>query len=54
MFYAISKIYIFNKGGDFMDSITLRELVLMVVLKVGIPVIVNVTIDGMTYRIEIL
>jgi hypothetical protein len=32
----------------------IRELVLMVVLKVGIPVIINLVIDGTTYRIEII
>jgi hypothetical protein len=28
-------------------------MILMVVLRVGIPVVINLTIDGMTYRIEI-
>ena len=36
-----------------MDETTLRELILMEVLKVGVPVIINLTIDGTTHRIEI-
>lgn len=37
-----------------MNKTTLvRILTLMVVLKVGTPVIINITIDGTTHRIEI-
>ena len=32
----------------------IRQLILMVVLKVGTPVIINLTIDGTTHRIEII
>ncbi len=43
-----------QKGGDFMTKTELiRQLILMVVLKVGTPVIINLTIDGTTHRIEI-
>ena len=32
----------------------LRLIILLVVLKVGAPVIINLTIDGTTHRIEIV
>jgi hypothetical protein len=38
-----------------MESTTLlRIIVLMVVLKVGVPVIINLRIDGTIHRIEIV
>jgi hypothetical protein len=36
-----------------MNETLLKQMILMVVLRVGIPVVINLTIDGMTYRIEI-
>jgi len=37
-----------------MDQKTLiRTIIFMVVLKMGVPVIINLTIDGTTHRIEI-
>lgn len=44
-----------KKGGGFMEHTTLiRIIILMVVLKVGVPVVINLTIDGMTHIIEIV
>ena len=36
------------------NTALIRELILMVVLKMGTPVIINLTIDGLTHRIEII
>ena len=36
------------------NTTLLRVIILMVVLKVGVPVIINLTIDGTTHRIEII
>ena len=36
------------------QTFLIRILVLMVVLKVGTPVIINLTIDGTTHHIEII
>jgi hypothetical protein len=44
-----------KRGGDFMENTTLLKIIiLMVVLKVGVPVVINLTIDGTTHRIEIV
>jgi hypothetical protein len=44
-----------EKGGDVMENTTLlKMIILMVVLKVGVPVVINLTIDGTTHKIEIV
>jgi len=35
------------------NSIIIRMLILMVIMKVGTPVVINLTIEGTTHRIEI-
>ncbi len=44
-----------EKRGDVMENTTLlKMIILMVVLKVGVPVVINLTIDGTTHKIEIV